>query len=104
MIDHTEAAAARAFEQSALVRTMEHGGRALTTAVSESRLIAAGRKWSAAAAVRLGQVLLVAAITHVALMLAIAKPVSWLWLILPSLVAAIGVVLMVLSRPARMEP
>ncbi len=104
MIDRIDAVAGRAFEQSALVRTMERGGRALTTAASKSRLIAAAREWYTAAAMRLGHVLLAATITHIILMLVIARPVSWLWLILPSMAAAIGVILILASRPARMEP
>lgn len=104
MSGHADAAVTRVFEQSALVRTIERGGRAVAAAASRSRLIAAGREWYSAAAVRLGHLLLAATITHIVLMLVIAQPFSWLWLILPSIVAAIGVILVLTSRPVRMEP
>lgn len=93
----------RAFEESAIVRRIERGARTMRTAAANSRLIAAGRSWSAGAAAWPGHLLLSAVLTHVLLTVAIARPASWQWIILPSMAAVVGVVLIAFSRQARIE-
>ncbi len=93
----------RVFQDSAIVRTIEGGARAIRTAASNSRAVAYARGWSAAAAARPGQALVSAALTHIAITAAMVRPASWQWIILPATVAAIGLVLIVSSRPARSE-
>ena len=97
MIDPAEATVGKVFEQSALVRTVERGGRVVTRAAANSRLIAQGRSWYLDAAARWGHLLVAAALTHILLMLVIAKPVSWPWLILPAIVTVLGLVVMFVS-------
>lgn len=103
MIDSTDRVVWGVFTSSAIVRAIERVGGAVKAAGADSRFVAGARAWSAAAVARPGLLLVSAALTHLGLMAAIARPVSWLWLILPLIVAAIGAVLIVFSRPARME-
>jgi hypothetical protein len=94
----------RVLEDSTIVRTIERGARAVRTWAAGSQAAAAGRRCSAVAATWPGPLLLSAALTHIGLMVVVARPVSWMWAILPSLAVAIGLVLVAFSRPPRIEP
>jgi hypothetical protein len=93
----------RVLEDSTIVRTIERGARAVRSSAAGSRAAAAGGRWFAAAAAWPGHLLLSAALTHIVLMIVVARPVSWMWAILPSIAVAIGLVLVAFSRPFRIE-
>ena len=97
MIDVDESAA-RVFEQSALVRAIESGAMKCRAWGSGSAVIRKANEWLPAVRSRTGHVLLSAALTHVVLMAAAARPISWQWIILPSMAAAAGVIVM-LAQP-----
>ena len=90
--------AARLFDTSALVRGIERGARALRTAAVDSRSIAIGRSWFTAARPHPGALLVAAALTHIVLMIAIARPVYWQWSILPSIALAAGALLLLQKK------
>ena len=93
--------AARLFEESGLVRAIERGARSFRTAAMQSRSIAFGRSWFAAAGAQPGVVMVAAALTHIVLTAAIARPVYWQWLILPTIALAIGALLIAASGPKK---
>jgi hypothetical protein len=103
MTDPTDSVVWRAFTRSVIVRAIERVAGAIEPAGADSRFLVRARHWSAAAAAHPGPLLLSAGLTHIALMVVVARPVSWIWAILPLIVVAIGAVLIVFSRPARME-
>jgi hypothetical protein len=86
----------RLVEGSAIVRAIERVVIALTAAVEHSRLLPAMASPWAAARTRPGTVMLAACATHVVLMLVMARPVAGYWLILPSIDAVAGVLLLVM--------
>lgn len=97
MIDLNEAAV-RVFEQSALVRAIERGAVRWRAWGSRSAVIRKANEWLPAVRSRTGHVLLSAALTHVILIAVVAPPISWQWIILPSIIAAAGVIL-ILAQP-----
>jgi hypothetical protein len=103
MTGSTDSVVWRVFTSSEIVRAIERVGSAVKTAGADSRFVAAARAWPAAATARPGHLLVSAALTHIGLMAAIARPVSWPWIILPLIGVAIGAVVIVFSRPARLE-
>ena len=94
-----EEPAGSAFEESALVRAIDRCVRTLRAWSDSSVVMAAAAAWLPGVRPRIGQVLSAAALTHVALMVAIARPPSWHWAILPSLFLTAGVVLIVTAKP-----
>ncbi|MBY0493473.1 MAG: hypothetical protein K2Y23_04610 [Cyanobacteria bacterium] len=99
-IDHV---AWRAFETSTIARAIERFARPLRTAAKESRLIGLARPWLTAGVAQPGVVVVAAVLTHIVLMVAMARPVSWQWLILPSIALAAGAVLIAARRRAPQE-
>ena len=98
-----EEAAGRAFEESALVRAIERGVVTLRSWVASSVVVARVGEWLPGVRSRIGHVLVAAALTHVALMVTIARPPSWQWIILPSMFLMAGVVLIVTARPGQRQ-
>jgi hypothetical protein len=86
-------------ESSLLVRGLERAGQSVRRAVDSSVLApAAARAWRGATS-RIGMVLMIATITHVALTLG-TRPAQWFWLMLPAVVAVIaGFLIVVHDRP-----
>ncbi len=79
----------RVLESSALVRTLESAGGWVRRAAGSSVLVpAAVRSWRLASS-RIGVVLMIAVITHVALMFS-ARPTGWFWMVLPAAAAVIA--------------
>lgn len=96
-----DSAAARAFENSAIVQNIERGATRLRAAASSSILITLGRSWLRNARPQAGYVLVAAATTHLFLMITIGRPLSWHFAILPSLFLLAGAVLIVTSTRTR---
>ena len=88
-----------AIDHSAIVNTVERVATPLGRAAKASRIVRAARSTARAATRNGGITILAAVATHVALASVVARPVSWYWLIIPSLVAAAGVLLAALPRP-----
>lgn len=95
--------AGRAFEESALVRAIERAVAALRSWTASSVVVATVGKWLPGVRSRLGHVLLAATLTHLALMMTIARPQSWHWIILPSMVLMAGVVLIATAPPGQRQ-
>jgi hypothetical protein len=96
-----DSAAARAFENSAIVQRIERGAMRLRVAASSSILITRGRSWLRDARPHAGRVLVAAAATHLLLMITIGRPLSWHFAILPSLFLLAGAVLIATSTRTR---
>ena len=84
---------ARAFEGSAIVRAIERGANTMRSWGTRSAAIALGRSWIAIARSQPGQILLAATLTHLVLMLVVARPLSWYWLLLPAVFLLVSAVL-----------
>lgn len=97
----TDEAAGRAFEESAVVRTIELGMVTLQSWAAGSVVAARVSAWLPIVRSRTGQVLVTTSLTHLALMVTIAHPPSWLWLILPSIAFTAGLVLIVTVPPGQ---
>jgi hypothetical protein len=99
MNEEIDAAVWRAFEHSAVVRAIEHTVRRLKAAADASLTLAQLRSWQPALAGKIGHVVVIAALTHMVLMLGIARPVSWQWGILPAIALLAGAMMIAGSRP-----
>jgi|SoiMetStandDraft_5_1073268.scaffolds.fasta_scaffold07296_2 hypothetical protein len=93
----------RVFEASAIVGAAERIGRRWVAAVRHSRLLPLFGAELDAARRRPGVTVLTATAVHVMLMLAIARPPAWYWLILPSIFAISGALLWVMVD-SRLRP
>ena len=80
-------------ERSAVVAKIAQLAAVVTRAMRHSTLLAMMRPIAIEVAARPGLTLIVAALTHLAVMAIVSRPPSWYWLILPSLFIASGVVL-----------
>lgn len=98
-----EEPAGRAFEDSALVRRIERAVVTLRAWSASSVAVAQAGEWLPNVRSRIGHVLVAATLTHVALMVTIARPPSWYWIILPSIVLMAGAVLIVIAQPGRRQ-
>lgn len=96
-----DSAAARAFENSAIVQSIERGATRLRAAASSSLLMTRAGLWLRIARPHAGHVLVAAATTHLLLMITIGRPLSWHFAILPSLFLLAGAVLIVTSTRTR---
>ena len=96
-----DSAAARAFEDSAIVQRIERGARRLGAAASRSIAITRAGSWLRTAGPHAGQVLVAAATTHLLLMITIGRPLSWHFAILPSLFLLAGTALIAASKRGR---
>lgn len=98
---------ATVFESSAIVRGVRAIGSAFAAASRGSAAagpLGAARRWWLALSLRechrcVGIGLIVAATVHVVLRLA-SRPADWLWLIVPGIAIAQGMLLLVVSRRA----
>jgi hypothetical protein len=102
MID-LDSEAARAFDDSALVRAVERGARTLRTWATGSLTMTRTTSWRQIARSRTGHVILVAAATHILLMITIGRPQSWQWVILPSMALLAGAVMIAGTPPKRTD-
>jgi hypothetical protein len=93
----------RVVEDSAIVRTIERAALTVGRWTAGSRTGAASAGLLALAAAWPGHLLLSAGLTHIVLMIVMARPVSWMWAILPAMAVALGLVLIVFPRPWRTE-
>ena len=96
-----DSAAARVFDNSAIVQGVERGARRLGAAASRSILITRGQSWLRDGRPHAGHLLVAAATTHLLLMITIGRPLSWHFAILPSLVLLAGAVVMATSTRNR---
>ena len=91
----------------ALSRVIRLGGAAIASSHAAAIVRAAAASWRHAAwAARrrtVGLCLLVAVTTHVLLVGALRPPAGWLWLILPGVVAVVGLVLLAASAAPSAE-
>ena len=98
-MNEIEEPARRAFEESALVRAIERRVVTLRSWSEGSVVVTAARRWLPGVRSRIGDVIVAAALTHIALMVTIARPPSWQWTILPSIFLMAGIVLVLTARP-----
>jgi hypothetical protein len=80
-------------ERSAVVGAVDRLGRSMTASLHHSRLLPPLRAQLNSARARPGTTLLAAAAVHVVLQGALARPVSWYWLILPLIYSLAGALL-----------
>ena len=80
-------------EQSAVVGAVERLATRLGQAASASSVLDAVRSIARGASRERGVTILAAVATHVGLVGAVVRPVSWYWLIIPGIFAAAGAVL-----------
>lgn len=85
-------------ERSAVVTAIARLATRVGRAARTSRTLGAARPVARAAQRNLGVTILAAVATHVALVGAIGRPVSWYWLIIPAVFAAAGALLIALPR------
>lgn len=85
-------------EQSAIVTAIERVAAGLGRAAATSRTLETARTIGRAAERKLGVTILAAVATHVALVGVIVRPVAWYWLLIPTLFAAAGALLVALPR------
>ena len=97
-MNELDTAAAGAFESSAIVRRAERGASALRSWAHESRALAAASSWRRTVRPYVGQLLVAAALTHLALAIAVTRPPTWHFAVLPSIFLAAGIVLSVASK------
>lgn len=92
---------AAVIESSAIVglldRSLDHIWRAASSSVVASMAPAAARAWTAldvrVRRVAVGTMLIVAVAAHLVLTLATQVPPGWIWLVLPGIAGAIGLLL-----------
>jgi hypothetical protein len=89
----TERGVVRLLEDSAIVRTVDRLFCRLAAATRQSRALSRVAAHVDHARTRPGAILLAAVVTHLVLMIAIARPPAGYWLILPSIYTAAGVLL-----------
>lgn len=93
----------RIIEDSAVVRTVDRLFHRIAAAARQSRLLPKALALFDDGRLRPGVVLLAAVVTHVIVMIAVARPPAGYWLILPSIFAAAGV-LLVLTVDVKARP
>ena len=96
-----DTAAARVFEQSAIVRGIERGATRLRSAASSSILLGRSKSWLRTARPHTGDVLVAAAAMHLLLIVTIGRPPSWHFAILPSLFLLAGLAMMATANRGR---
>jgi hypothetical protein len=83
----------RIIEGSAVVRAVDRLFHRIAAAARQSRSLPKAVALFDDARTRPGAVVLAAVVTHLVLMIAVARPLAGYWLILPSIFAAAGVLL-----------
>jgi hypothetical protein len=86
------------FEDSTIVRAIERLSHRLSAAAAESIALDRARSLRAVVAAAPGQVVIAAAVTHIALMMLIGRPVAWQWIMLPAIALVAGVVMIAAHR------
>jgi hypothetical protein len=111
--DHLEAnwRVAKVMESSAVLGVLDRVLRLLWRAAADSVAVATTARWAHAWSgleaplrrVAVGTTLIVAVTAHLVLMVATQIPSGWLWLVMPSIFAAIGLLLIVASGVPEMS-